>query len=97
MSALIDTAELLVSELVTNAQRYGRSPVSLDMLKTDRLLVEVGDALDVVPQVRRAQETDEGGAALQLVNQLATRWGTRTTANGKIVCESLTTGDVAFG
>jgi PAS domain S-box-containing protein len=97
MSALTDTAELLVSELVTNAQRYGRSPVSLDMLKTDRLLVEVGDALDVVPQVRRAQETDEGGRGLQLVNQLATRWGTRTTGNGKIVWFELANGDVALG
>ena len=94
---LTDTAELLVSELVTNAQRYGRSPVSLDMLKTDRLLVEVGDALDVVPQVRRAQETDEGGRGLQLVNQLATRWGTRTTGNGKIVWFELAPGDKGLG
>jgi PAS domain S-box-containing protein len=85
MTALGDTAELLVSELVTNAQRYGHSPVELDMMKTDRLLVEVGDALDVVPQVRRAQDTDEGGRGLQLVNQLASRWGTRATSHGKIV------------
>jgi anti-sigma regulatory factor (Ser/Thr protein kinase) len=85
MSGLIDTAELLVSELVTNAQRYGHSPVELDLMKTDRLLVEVGDALDVVPQVRRARDTDEGGRGLQLVNQLATRWGTRAMAHGKIV------------
>ncbi len=85
MSGLTDTAQLLVSELVTNAQRYGHSPVELDLMKTDRLLVEVGDALDVVPQVRRARDTDEGGRGLQLVNQLASRWGTRATGHGKIV------------
>ena len=85
MAGLSDTAELLVSELVTNAQRYGHSPVELDLLKTDRLLVEVGDGLDVVPQVRRARDTDEGGRGLQLVNQLASRWGTRATPVGKIV------------
>ena len=97
MEQFTDTAVLLVSELVTNAQRYGHSPVELDLMRTDRLLVEVGDALDVVPQVRRARDMDEGGRGLQLVNQLAGRWGTRSTGRGKIVWFELVGGGGVSG
>ena len=35
--------------------------------------------------VIRAAETDEGGRGLYLVDQLATRWGSRPTPDGKAV------------
>ena len=35
--------------------------------------------------MRRARTTDEGGRGLFLVAQLAHRWGTRYTADGKII------------
>lgn len=35
--------------------------------------------------MRHARTTDEGGRGLFLVAQLALRWGTRYTADGKIV------------
>jgi serine phosphatase RsbU (regulator of sigma subunit) len=38
-----------------------------------------------LPRIRTAGETDEGGRGLYLVEQLATRWGSRPTPEGKAV------------
>jgi hypothetical protein len=38
-----------------------------------------------LPRLRTARATDEGGRGLYLVEQLATRWGSRPTADGKAV------------
>jgi hypothetical protein len=47
--------------------------------------VEVFDSDMRLPRIRSAGETDEGGRGLYLVDQLATRWGSRPTKNGKAV------------
>ena len=47
--------------------------------------VEVFDADLRLPRIRTAAETDEGGRGLYLVDQLATRWGSRPTNEGKAV------------
>ena len=47
--------------------------------------VEVFDPDLRLPRIRSAGETDEGGRGLYLVNQLATRWGSRPTRDGKAV------------
>ncbi|TNY35622.1 ATP-binding SpoIIE family protein phosphatase [Thermomonospora catenispora] len=47
--------------------------------------VEVFDSDLRLPRIRSAGETDEGGRGLYLVDQLATRWGVRPTADGKAV------------
>ncbi|HEY2549555.1 MAG TPA: SpoIIE family protein phosphatase [Streptosporangiaceae bacterium] len=47
--------------------------------------VEVFDADLRLPRLRSAGETDEGGRGLYLVDQLATRWGSRPTTDGKAV------------
>jgi PAS domain S-box-containing protein len=47
--------------------------------------VEVFDTDLRMPRIRSAGETDEGGRGLYLVDQLATRWGTRPTKEGKTV------------
>jgi PAS domain S-box-containing protein len=46
---------------------------------------EVFDSDLRLPRIRSAGETDEGGRGLYLVDQLATRWGSRPTPNGKAV------------
>ncbi|GAA3201769.1 ATP-binding SpoIIE family protein phosphatase [Actinocorallia longicatena] len=51
----------------------------------DALWVEVFDPDLRLPRIRNAGETDEGGRGLYLVDQLATRWGSRPTADGKAV------------
>jgi PAS domain S-box-containing protein len=47
--------------------------------------VEVFDPDLRLPRVRSAGENDEGGRGLYLVDQLATRWGSRPTQDGKAV------------
>ena len=47
--------------------------------------VEVFDADMRLPRIRSAGETDEGGRGLYLVDQLASRWGSRPTKDGKAV------------
>ncbi len=47
--------------------------------------VEVFDHDLRLPRIRSAAETDEGGRGLYLVDQLATRWGSRPTRDGKAV------------
>ncbi|MCG0291114.1 ATP-binding protein, partial [Streptomyces sp. PSAA01] len=80
------TTELIVSELVTNAIRYGRPPIRLRLIR-DRggLICEVSDTSNTAPHLRRARLFDEGGRGLMLVAQLATRWGTRQGPDGKTI------------
>ncbi|WP_251015983.1 SpoIIE family protein phosphatase [Streptomyces sp. ISL-99] len=82
---LVDTTELLVSELVTNALRYGEGEIRLRLLLDRTLVCEVWDAGLVQPRRRRARDTDEGGRGLQLVGLLSAAWGSRRTPRGKTV------------
>ncbi|MEV7036012.1 SpoIIE family protein phosphatase [Streptomyces sp. NPDC093272] len=78
--------ELIVSEMVTNAFRYGRPPVRLRLIHDDRTLTcEVFDSSNTAPHMRRAHTYDEGGRGLLLVGQLTQRWGTRHATTGKTV------------
>ncbi|MGV9455330.1 SpoIIE family protein phosphatase [Streptomyces sp. NPDC003635] len=84
------TTELILSELVTNAIRYGKTPISLRLLHDrDSLICEVADGTSTSPHLRRATLTDEGGRGLFLVAQLSRRWGTRYTDRGKIIWAEL--------
>jgi anti-sigma regulatory factor (Ser/Thr protein kinase) len=47
--------------------------------------VEVFDPDMRLPRICSAEDSDEGGRGLYLVEQLATRWGSRPTRNGKTV------------
>ncbi|MEF9885141.1 SpoIIE family protein phosphatase [Streptomyces sp. P9-A4] len=85
LEALVDTVELLVSELVTNALRYGEGEIRLRLLRDRTLVCEVWDAGLVQPRRRRAKDTDEGGRGLQLVGLLSSSWGSRRTPRGKTV------------
>ncbi|WP_246150600.1 SpoIIE family protein phosphatase [Streptomyces qinzhouensis] len=85
LGALVDTVELLVSELVTNALRYGEGEIRLRLLRDRTLVCEVWDAGLVQPRRRRARDTDEGGRGLQLVGLLSAAWGSRRTPRGKTV------------
>ena len=90
---LVDTTELLVSELVTNALRYGEGEIRLRLLRDRTLVCEVWDAGLVQPRRRRARDTDEGGRGLQLVGLLSAGWGSRRTPRGKTVWFELTLPD----
>jgi PAS domain S-box-containing protein len=84
------TAELVVSELVTNAIRYGAPPIRLRLIHdATTLICEVSDTSHTAPHLRRAKTWDEGGRGLLLVAQLTQRWGSRHTAEGKTIWAEL--------
>ncbi|WP_399893757.1 SpoIIE family protein phosphatase [Streptomyces sp. BBFR51] len=84
------TAELVVSELVTNAIRYGSPPIRLRLIHdTATLICEVSDTSHTAPHLRRAKTWDEGGRGLLLVAQLTQRWGSRHTTEGKTIWAEL--------
>ncbi|QHC24824.1 SpoIIE family protein phosphatase [Streptomyces sp. GS7] len=79
------TTELILSELITNAIRYGAQPIRVRLLRDRALICEVSDGTSASPHLRRAATTDEGGRGLFLVAQFAQRWGTRYTPGGKVI------------
>ncbi|MFI8091230.1 SpoIIE family protein phosphatase [Streptomyces sp. NPDC086080] len=85
LEALTFGTELILSELVTNALRYGGSPIQVRMLHDRNLICEVYDSSSTSPHLRYATMTDEGGRGLFLVAQLADRWGTRYLPAGKVI------------
>ncbi|WP_267245133.1 HAD-IA family hydrolase [Streptomyces sp. PR69] len=85
LEELAFTTELVVSELVTNAIRYARPPLTLRLIRDSVLMSEVSDASSTTPHRKRSRAFDEGGRGLLLVAQLTRRWGTRYTPSGKTV------------
>ncbi|WP_395571783.1 SpoIIE family protein phosphatase [Streptomyces sp. BK79] len=80
------TTELVVSELVTNAIRYGEGPVRLRLIHDrGRLLSEVTDANSASPHLRHARDCDEGGRGLYIVMRLSSRWGVRHSREDKTI------------
>src|SRR5580700_3415599 len=64
----------------------GRREFTLRLRRGDTAVwVEVFDPDLRLPRIRSAGENDEGGRGLYLVDQLATRWGSRPTQDGKAV------------
>ncbi|QKW09827.1 SpoIIE family protein phosphatase [Streptomyces sp. NA04227] len=80
--------ELILSELITNAVRYGAEPLHVRLLHTGTLVCEVSDGSSTSPYLRRAEDTDEGGRGLYLVAQYAEHWGTRYSPRGKTIWTS---------
>ncbi|MGW5735803.1 MULTISPECIES: SpoIIE family protein phosphatase [Streptomyces] len=85
--ALVETAELLVGELVTNAVRHSRGPrVGLRLVRSGTTLIcEVEDDDPTLPTLLNAGPADEFGRGLRIVSVLAKEWGTSRTASGKTV------------
>ncbi|WP_097258000.1 MULTISPECIES: SpoIIE family protein phosphatase [unclassified Streptomyces] len=79
------STELILSELLTNAIRYGAPPVRVRIMLGSTLVCEVSDGSNTSPRLRRAAATDEGGRGLFLVSQFADQWGTRYAAQGKVI------------
>src|SRR4051794_34713245 len=82
-----DAAELLVSELVTNAVCHGEPPVSVqvDCREERGLRVGVSDASHTEPVTRAVGSGDEGGRGLAIVQELSDSWGVEHDEHGKLI------------
>ncbi len=79
------TTELVASELLANALRHAGGRIHLRLIRDRTLICEVFDTSHTSPHVRHASSDDEGGRGLFLVSQTTQRWGTRYTADGKVI------------
>ncbi|MFD5065404.1 SpoIIE family protein phosphatase [Streptomyces sp. NPDC058394] len=86
------TAQLIVSELVGNAVRYGAPPLQLRLIFERMLTCEVSDTATSAPQVKHARTIDETGRGLFIIASLADQWGTRYQTQGKTVWAEQPTG-----
>ena len=88
LASMVDTTQLLASELVTNAIRYAEGPVTLRLIKEGVLVCEVLDSSPALPKLQHAAKDDECGRGLQIVSRMSGRWGARRIPSGKVVwCE----------
>ena len=77
------TAELLVSELVTNAITHGTGTVRLAIDCADHCLsVTVGDDEPAAPQLQPEELMSDGGRGLRMIESLASAWGVKPRAQG---------------
>jgi len=88
---LADDAEMVVSEMITNAIDAStllseRPPVSLRLLLTGKsLVIEVWDHSPLDLEPREADADDECGRGLTVVAALSDRWGWQRTGHGRKV------------
>ena len=74
--ALIPTATLLTSELVTNAYLHAHTGIELRLVRTTAgVRFEVVDRSPHQPERRAVAELETHGRGLHLVDQLAASWG----------------------
>jgi len=80
-------AELLVSELVTNAVLHARSEatVTVDRNGSGLLRVAVCDASPAAPRLRDYGPESVTGRGMLLVDRIARRWGVDVSSSGKCV------------
>ena len=77
------TAELLITELVSNSVRHGDLSVEVRVaLAGLRLRVSVFDSSHRMPVLRRAGEGDTAGRGLFLVESMASAWGVEVRDEG---------------
>jgi anti-sigma regulatory factor (Ser/Thr protein kinase) len=93
LADLADAAELLASELVTNATQASQRlrtqeiPVVRLWLACDQasLVIHVWDASPEMPAREEADPGDESGRGLMIIDAVSTRWGSYQTHDGKVV------------
>jgi anti-sigma regulatory factor (Ser/Thr protein kinase) len=83
----VQVAELLVSELATNAVVHAGTPALLSVSVTDGAAhIEIADDGPGEPRLRPQAPGDEGGYGMRLIDRLAWSWGVdRRPGDGKTV------------
>jgi anti-sigma regulatory factor (Ser/Thr protein kinase) len=81
-----DAAQLVASELVTNAVVHAGTTIELTLrLMAPMLHIGVRDGGTGRPHVADVDESSESGRGLMLVDALASSWGTFFPDTGKVV------------
>lgn len=93
--ALIPAAALLTSELATNAVEHAGGDFTVEVTDTGHgVRVDVRDPSSMPPVVRAAEDVDESGRGMRIVEAVATTWGSELVAgNGKSVWFELDAAD----
>jgi anti-sigma regulatory factor (Ser/Thr protein kinase) len=83
---VVDTVELLTSEVVTNAIVHAESAPELVVRVADaRVRVEVHDGSSAVPVVLHPDPYAQAGRGMTIVDRLAQDWGVEHVPSGKRV------------
>jgi anti-sigma regulatory factor (Ser/Thr protein kinase) len=84
--AIRDAAEVMVSELATNAVRHAHTAFSMTVSLTDsRVRIEVSDGGSGLPSLLSPATTELSGRGLKIVDGLADEWGVEPSTRGKTV------------
>ena len=84
--AAADDAELLISELATNALLHARSPFTIEVTRRqDRVRLCIVDGSPIAPKIRSFADDATTGRGLQLVQTLSAAWGVEPRRPGKTV------------
>ena len=77
LAPVADTAQLLVTELVSNVVCHVGAPMTVRMTRdAETIRVEVEDTSARLPEAREPDPAAEGGRGVALIATLASRWGT---------------------
>jgi anti-sigma regulatory factor (Ser/Thr protein kinase) len=83
LDTYLDSARLLVSELVANAVLHARGPTALELTHHgDVLRVAVADAGEGMPDLQVMDFGSEGGRGLHIVSALSSAWGVDSLDDG---------------
>ncbi|MDC0772861.1 ATP-binding protein [Streptomyces sp. HD] len=86
LNCIVDTVELLASEVVTNAYRHSAMDAYVSLERTpDDFRVTVWDHGSGAPAPLTPVARDEHGRGLGIVNACADEWGVRDYPRGKAV------------
>lgn len=88
--SFLDDAQLIITELATNAVIHAGSPFSVATRADESgVRISVGDSDPVTPAMREHAPLATSGRGLRLVTALASDWGVEVTADGKTVWAEL--------
>jgi len=87
-------AELVISELVTNALRHGLGDIVVRTSVADGHLLQVSvtDSGPELPALQPVEPDRVGGVGLRIVDRLASEWGVAPFPGGKTVWAILVSG-----
>jgi serine phosphatase RsbU (regulator of sigma subunit)/anti-sigma regulatory factor (Ser/Thr protein kinase) len=91
LDRLADDAQLVTSEIVTNAVLHGGGCQGVDVVEIDGgVRIEVEDRRPVAPVLGLASTDSMTGRGMRLVATVAARWGVEARGDGKVIWAEIT-------